>query len=166
MPEHFKETLESATGWVDLDDDPAPPSLSLQNIHQFFVTKRLRRDEVTASKPFEKGYRLFHGKKVCNVMTHHIQETSTYTIVRAAVTASQRDKIYKTNVAISNVSGEVIYGYCTCIAGRCSTCNHVAALLFYIDEHNRTSKSNNPTCTSKPCQWKKPGTQKPQAVCQ
>ena len=37
VPEHFKETLESATGWVDLNDDPAPPSLSLQNIHQFFV---------------------------------------------------------------------------------------------------------------------------------
>ena len=38
VPEHFKETLESATGWVD----PAPPSLSLQNIHQFFACREMR----------------------------------------------------------------------------------------------------------------------------
>ena len=85
-------------------------------------------------------------------------------IVRAAVSASQRDNTYQTSVAV-HMRGEVLYGYCTCIAGRCSTCNHVAALLFHIDEHNRTThKQKQPTtCTSLPCQWKKPTKKAPRA---
>ena len=55
VPEHFAETLHSHTGWVDLENDPIPLPLSLDNIHNFFVTKRLRRDEVMTSKPFEKA---------------------------------------------------------------------------------------------------------------
>ena len=48
------------------------------------------------------------------------------------------------------------YGYCTCIAGKSSTCN-VAALLFFIDDYNRKlTTQQQPSSTSLPCQWKKP----------
>lgn len=151
VPEGFTETVKSLTGWVDLEDNDTPPLLSLDNIHHYFVTKRLRRDEVTASKPFEKGYRIYHAKKVNSVSTHCVNEQSQYTIVRAAVSASQRDQVYKTCVAIHKNQGHVLYGYCTCIAGKCSTCNHVAALLFYSDNYNReraTTTQQQPSCTS------------------
>jgi hypothetical protein len=159
VPEGFTETVKSLTGWVDLEDNDTPPLLSLDNIHHYFVTKRLRRDEVTASKPFEKGYRIYHAKKVNSVSTHCVNEQSQYTIVRAAVSASQRDQVYKTCVAIHKNQGHVLYGYCTCIAGKCSTCNHVAALLFYSDNYNReraTTTQQQPSCTSLPCKWKNP----------
>ena len=154
-PSNFKETLQSLSGWAGLESTQPPP-LSLQDIHHFFVTKHLKRDEVTASKPFEKGYRIYHAKKVTNVTMHPVNDDSTYSIVRALVKASQRDQFYTSSVAIRKCDGEIIYGYCTCIAGKCSSCNHVAALLFYVDEHNRTATTQRPSCTSLPCQWKKP----------
>ena len=33
VPEHFTEILQSGTNWIDLNDDPEPPPLSLQHIH-------------------------------------------------------------------------------------------------------------------------------------
>ena len=60
VPEHFMETLESVTGWIDLGHTSPPPPLSLENIHQYFVSKHLRSDDVTATKPFEKGFRIYY----------------------------------------------------------------------------------------------------------
>ena len=64
--------------------------MSLDNIHHCFVMKRLRRDDVTASKPFEKGYQIYHAQKVQNVAVHRSDTDSFYDIVRAAAMPSQR----------------------------------------------------------------------------
>ena len=62
--------------------------------------KRLWRNDVTASKPFKKGYQIYHIQKVQNVAVHW-GDTDSYDIVRAAVMPSQRqDREYKTAVAI------------------------------------------------------------------
>ena len=162
IPEGFSQKLDSESGWVDLEGIAAAPPVSLDNIHHYFVTKRLKRDDVTASKPFEKGYRIYHAQKVRNVAVHRA-DTDCYDIVRATVMPSQRqDREYRTSVAVHRSLGEVTYGYCTCVAGKCSTCNHVAALLFHLDNYNRS----RPSCTSLPCQWKKPpqGKNSPQKV--
>ena len=63
-----------------------------------------------ASKPFEKDYRIYHAKEVHSVEMHHVNTTSHYTIIRAAVTASQRDQIYSTCFAIHSTLGDVLYG--------------------------------------------------------
>ena len=166
-PEDFIPTLESRTGWKDFEEVNTTLPLSLENIHDYFVTTRLKRDDVTASKPFEKGY-LFHARKVKSVAVHHVSTDSFYSVVRACVMASQRhDRMYETSVAIHKNLGKVMYGYCTCVAGKCSACNHVAALLFYIDGYNRTPGTQHThSCTSLPCQWKRPSTSKssPQKV--
>ena len=63
------------------------------------MTTRLKIDDVTASKPFEKGYRIFHARiaKVKSVAVHHVSTDSFYSVVRACVMASQRhDRRYKT----------------------------------------------------------------------
>ena len=51
------EALKAATGWVDLENT--------NNIHQYFVKRKVRKDQVTASKPFERGYRtcIYDAKK-------------------------------------------------------------------------------------------------------
>ena len=96
-------------------------------IPDYFVTTRLKRDDVTASKPFEKGYRIFHARKVKSVAVHRISTDSFYSVVRAC--ASQRhDRMYETSVALHKNLGKVLYCYCTCVAGKCSACNHVAVL--------------------------------------
>ena len=94
------------------------------------------------------------------VSTHHLNRgNEQYVIVRAAVSASQRDNITQA------WRGALWVPYVHALQGGCLTCNHVAALLFHIDEHNRnTHKQQQPTtCTSLPCQWKKPANKAPRA---
>ena len=62
--------------------------------------KCLWSNDVTASKPFKKGYQIYHTQKVQNVAVHR-GDTDSYDIVREAVLPSQRqDREYKTAVAI------------------------------------------------------------------
>ena len=143
IPSLFFETIESSSGWIDIEASTVPP-VSLNNIHQYFVTKCLKRDDVTACKPFEKGYRIFHAGFVQTVSIHSVDAESAYCIIRAAVMPSQRQNpAYKTAVAIVKTAGEVKYGHCMCIAGKCSSCNHVAALLFFMDHLSRTPSNNS-----------------------
>ena len=101
IAEGFCQTVESETGWVDLEGIAAAPPVSLDNIHHYFVMKRLWRNDVTASKPFDKGYQIYHAQKVQNVAVHRGDIDSFYDIVRAAVMPSQRqDREHKTAVAI------------------------------------------------------------------
>ena len=66
---------------MDLEGVAAAPPVSLDNIHQihymYFVMKRLWRNYVTTSKPFEKGYKIYHTQKVQNVAVHRVMQTPT-----------------------------------------------------------------------------------------
>ena len=54
------------------------------------------------------------------------------------------------------MNGQVIYGRCSCIAGK-SACNHTAALMFAIDDMNRERSNHGsggpPSCTSLLKRW-------------
>ena len=105
----------------------------------------------------QRKYRLY-------IAINHLDSSSPYSIIRAAVLPSQRhDRVYQTAVAVQKMTGSILYGKCSCIAGRCSSCNHVAALLFKVDDINRdlSSKGNRgPSCTSLPATWNVPCPQK------
>ena len=53
-PDHYETTLQSDSGWMDVKFTELP-QLTLKHIHQYFITGRLRKEHVTASKPFERG---------------------------------------------------------------------------------------------------------------
>ena len=58
-----KPLNQQLNGWKDWEEVDTTLPLSLENIHDYFVTTRLKRDDVTASKPFEKGIEYFmHAK--------------------------------------------------------------------------------------------------------
>lgn len=42
------------------------------------------------------------------------------------------------------------------VRDRSSSCNNLAALLFYIDDANRTQTNGTATYVSKPCTWQVP----------
>jgi len=154
-PDHYETTLQSDSGWIDVNFTELPP-LTLKHIHQYFISGRLRKERVTASKPFERGYRLFNSKKVQCLSIHGVTSTSVYCIVRATVLPSQKSGAYKTAIALNKTNGQVIYGSCTCVAGN-SACNHTAALMFAVDDMNRThasqGSSRGPSSTSLPRKW-------------
>ena len=110
-PEDFTQTLECTTVWNNWEEVNTTLPLLLENIHNYFVTTRLKRNNVTASKPFEKGYRIFHECKVKSVAVHHVSTDLYYTVVRAIVmTTQRRDQMYKTQ------STRILAKYCMAIA--------------------------------------------------
>ena len=58
-------------GYIDADFVELPP-LTLKHIHQYFITGRLQKECVTATKPFERGYKLFDAKKVQCLSLHNV----------------------------------------------------------------------------------------------
>ncbi len=160
-PAGYEEVLQSTTGWLDID--PAQlhvriPNLTVKHIHDYFIRRRIKKEHVTATKPFEKGYRIFDAKKVRSLSIHPVEDNSIYCVIRAAVLPTQRkDRTYETFVAIYNTTSSVYYASCTCVAGQSGSCNHVAALLFAIDDYNRQLSTHAnygaPSCTSQPAKW-------------
>ena len=81
--------------------------------------------------------------------------TSSYSIIRAAVLPSQKQtEFYQVHIAANTTTGTALHATCTCIAGKCGACNHVAAQMFALDNHNRSAST--PSCTSLPSQWNVP----------
>uniref|UniRef100_A0AAV2JQV3 SWIM-type domain-containing protein n=1 Tax=Knipowitschia caucasica TaxID=637954 RepID=A0AAV2JQV3_KNICA len=62
-------------------------------------------------------------------------------------------------VIIEQDTGRIEGAYCTCFAGLGQTCNHVAALLFKVDDAWKRGITNQ-ACTSLPCIWNKYGSTK------
>ena len=110
---------------------------------------------MTATKPFEKGYKIYTAGKVQSITT---KCTSSYSIIRAAVLPQQKQTgFYQVHIAANTTTGTVLHATCTCIASKCGACNHVAALMFALDNHNCSARSaSTPSCTSLPSQWNVP----------
>lgn len=157
----FDTILKEDRGWSDIEATSQVPPLSLKRIHEYFIKRCLRKEQVTATKPFEKGYRIFAARKVHSVAILNLSQSSLYCIIRAAVIPIERvsQKAYTTAVALNKQSATVLYGQCTCIVGKGASCNHIAALLFALDEYNREITSQgrrDPSCTSLPSAWSVP----------
>ena len=152
-PEGFTAAvLEDRAGWAELAHSFSVPPVTIREIHSHFVKRRLKREHVTATKPFEKGYKIYTAGKVQSITT---KCTSSYSIIRAAVLPSQKQTgFYQVHIAANTTTGTVLHATCTCIAGKCGACNHVAALMFALDNHNRSAST--PSCTSLPSQWNVP----------
>ena len=89
IPDGFEEAIRDEGGWVDINAIDTTP-LTPKEIHDFFVQRRLRKEQVTASKPFERGYRLFYANKVQGISLHRVTSDSVYCIIRATVLPSQK----------------------------------------------------------------------------
>ena len=137
---------------MDLEQATIFPPISLTNIHSYFVQRRIKREQVTATKPFEKGFRIHAARKVKTLSLKAVL-SSNYTIIRAVVLPSQRnDRTYQVYIAALTSTGFILHATCTCIARKCGACNHTAAVIFSMDEANRVqsapSYSARPSCTS------------------
>ena len=123
----------------------------------------MRKERVTASKPFERGYRFFSAGKVQSLSIHGVTSASVYCIIRATVLPSQKPGAHKTAIALNKTNGQVLYASCTCVAGN-SACNHTAAMMFAVNDVNReqASRGNSgpPSSTSLPRKWGVPAKSK------
>ena len=154
-PDTLDNAIKDSTGWVDLESAKDVPKILINNIHRYFITKKVRKDQVTASKPFERGYRIYDAKKVRSICIHYTATDSLFSVIRASILPSQKtDRIYQTFIVAYKTTGDIYYATCSCTAGEGGSCNHVAALCFAIDDYNRTIPI--PSCTSLPSKWNVP----------
>lgn len=56
LKEERPDILEEAVRetWMKYIYKTPVPALSINNIHRYFIKRRVRKDQVTASKPFER----------------------------------------------------------------------------------------------------------------
>uniref|UniRef100_A0AAV2MK29 SWIM-type domain-containing protein n=1 Tax=Knipowitschia caucasica TaxID=637954 RepID=A0AAV2MK29_KNICA len=87
--------------------------------------------------------------------------SSKYCFLKAECVPSEkiRQIPHQVYVIIEQDTGRIEGAYCTCFAGLGQTCNHVAALLFKVDDAWKRGITNQ-ACTSLPCIWNKYGSTK------
>ena len=77
-PNVLDDALKDATGWIDLEStNNIIPQLFIKNIH---IKRKVRKDQVTASKPFEQGYRIYDAKK-CGLYLFTKQAMTIYLVL-------------------------------------------------------------------------------------
>ena len=112
-----------------------------------------------------KGYRFFADGFVKNVWTHSFlsQELDDVmiTYIRSYVNLSMSsDPSLIVYVALNGATGDVYSVQCNdCVAGLGEACNHVAALLFYLEDANKRKTEKLPeklSKTSQPMLWNQP----------
>ena len=60
-PGVLDDALKDAIGWFYLECTYDIPKFSIKNIHQYSIKRKVRIDQVTASKPFERSYCIYKG---------------------------------------------------------------------------------------------------------
>ena len=92
-PDALKAAIRDV-GWVDLENAKNVPKLSIKNIHQYFIQRKVCKDQVTASKPLERGYRIYDAKKVRSISIHSLTADNLFSIIRASVLPSQKQTVF------------------------------------------------------------------------
>ena len=113
-----------------------------------------------------KAYRYFSCEFVREIFFNEIKEESPVCLLKCKVVPSQRvnSKPYDVWAVVEknkphDAGGYIHSAYCTCTAGILGTCNHVAGMLFRVENAVRTG-ATNPSKTSVLCQWNLPKGQK------
>ena len=69
-PNILEKAMRDDAHWTDLNDVDKTyvPALSISNIHHYFIKRKVHKDQVTATKPFESGYCIYDAKKRYNLL--------------------------------------------------------------------------------------------------
>ena len=93
-------------------------------------------DPVTSFHRVEKGYRLFKSGHVQRIEFHPLPASSEFCFVRAKVLPSMVKNVYCVRIYLTS-DGHIHTAYCVFPAGLAGCCNHVAALIYALEEFVR-----------------------------
>lgn len=153
--------LPPILGWKPFPANPIPPNFNYGNIYHYLLESVVLLNEHgkkedtglshMTSKPLTKGEQYVKSGSVTNVMDN--VKSGPYYFVKAKVDASMKNEQRTAHVTLSNVSGAVLDASCTCPGSALGRCNHVAALLLYINKHVKENGYDPLSCTAKTCEW-------------
>ena len=163
---HLLETLKSDYGnllsFFGIKEDPLLPSnfvddiklcpnTNIGQVFAYFLENKAYETEYIGQYKLRKAYTFFKNGFVDKLLVKSVEEERT--IIRASVTPSQRlnDDKYQLRIVFKS-DGSVITGLCTCTAGQSKCCNHIAAVLYKLNNANEKGYTN-PACTDEICNW-------------
>ena len=139
------------------------PPISHKLLNEYMIDGTIDIDKRARGADKHKviGYQLFkegYVKKIRvkpNVNAEHI-----LFIVKCFVAAAMKKDKYDVYVYLSQATGEILYGKCSCKAGAGGCCKHVSAVLYQLVEYRELELKSVPddkTCTDILQQWHIPG---------
>ena len=134
------------------------------NLLTYLVYGRDKTFDMDSMRAFRslKGYHFFADKFVRNVWTHSFPAHNGVRIVyvRGYVHHSMScDPALTVYVAVNGETGDVYSAKCNCVAGLGEACNHVAALLFFMEDAAKKKIKKLPcelSKTSVAMKWNQP----------
>ena len=134
-----------------VDDIKSWPNTNIGQIFAYFLENKAYETEYIGQYKLRKAYIFFKSGFVDKLLVKSVEEERI--IIRASVTPSQRlnDDKYQLRIVFKS-DGSVITGLCTCTAGQSKCCNHIAAVLYKLNNANEKGYTN-PACTDEICNW-------------
>ena len=156
--------LLPTTGWKNFPSACLPPGFCYGSINEHIISTATLTSlgqnasdseedsnitDFHTSKPMLKGRQFFNSGHVKN-MKH--QQKGSYQFFKCHVMASYSiQTIYNVTLTLHSQTGKVMDASCDCKASAMRRCNHVAALLFaledYVIHYGQTVASTSQICT-------------------
>ena len=145
------------------------PFVSFATLYKHFVERPIHslyeesdgsdtEEHIPSFRGLGKGYRFYKDGHVQNIQFHPLPESSEFCFVEALVLPSMlKTKKYSVRLCLTS-EGEVHTAYCVCPAGLAGCCNHIAGLLYALEDFVRLGlrEESKLPCTSKLQQWNRP----------
>ncbi|XP_048730406.2 uncharacterized protein LOC125647675 [Ostrea edulis] len=107
--------------------------------------------DFNTSKPMVKGRQYFASGHVKDIKSIAKGE---YFFVKSTVMASYtQQKLYHVTLTLGSPSGKILDASCDCKASAMGRCNHIASLLFALEDYTLQFGYDPDACTSKLCTW-------------
>ena len=139
------------------------PPFSHDLLQKHLITETQADNSATGAYKHKKlGYQLFKDRYVKQVQVKsEVKKDGNQVcyLIKGTVHASMKRKSYVVYVHLNQATGDVVYGNCSCKAGKGGCCKHVAALLFQILDYIQlelTEVPDDPTCIQLLQQWHVP----------
>lgn len=167
MKETSSSSLSTApflavTGWKIFPSGPIPKAFTYGVIYEHIIaTARLMStdggddDEFSAafntSKPMSKGRQFFLSGHVNDIQD--IRKNDFYFLKAKVMPSYSQTSPYNVSVTLNMTTASVVDASCDCKASAMGRCNHVAALLFALEDFTVQFGFEGLACTSDVCKW-------------
>ena len=129
------------------------PHVDYNMIWKFMVQNVAGKGTSTA-KPLVKGYNFFRSDHVVKLeKISNLNDDGLCHIRGRILPSMNKTTVYSAFITLREK--KVLRAKCACPAGIEGHYNHIAALLFFLEEFC-AQNGNNDACTSQPCVWNKP----------
>lgn len=147
------------TGWKKFPSGKIPNSFCYGTIYEHIIAScKLKgvdgnpdiTTDVNTTKPMKKGREFYLSGHVKNIKDCWI---NNHYFVKSVVQASYSEENRNVTLTMRGDDAFVLDASCDCKSSEMGRCNHVAALLFAIEDFTLQFGYETPACTSVLCTW-------------